>query len=200
MKKIKPDRNERLKWYDAKGNTTYRINYKLNDSSVVVDVGARTGEWADLIRDKYKCEVHCFECLPDFCLTLYEKGYRVYAYAVWDKDDVIDIGFENDQASVYCDPRKAHVSTQVIEASRIFELIKFDHIDLLKLNVEGAEYGILDNLIYTGNITKIDNIQVQFHLYEVGMEGMYYELANRLKKTHYTTYKFPFIWENWRIK
>jgi hypothetical protein len=38
-----------------------------------------------------------------------------------------------------------------------------DRVNLLKINVEGAEYDILDKLIETGYIKNVDNIQVQFH-------------------------------------
>ena len=36
-------------------------------------------------------------------------------------------------------------------------------IDLLKINIEGGEYEVLENLIENDLIKNIDNIQIQFH-------------------------------------
>lgn len=37
------------------------------------------------------------------------------------------------------------------------------YVDLLKLNIEGAEYGVISRLSEAGMISSIKNIQVQFH-------------------------------------
>jgi hypothetical protein len=86
---------------------------------------------------------------------------------------------------------------EAISASEIFNMIGHDHIDLIKINVEGAEYSILKELISTGNIEKIKNLQVQFHLFD-GNENLEYDsLFEKLSETHKLSWKFPFVWENW---
>jgi hypothetical protein len=45
----------------------------------------------------------------------------------------------------------------------------------------------------------IKEIQVQFHLVE-GYQQMYEAIGNELNKTHCLTYRYPFVWENWRRK
>jgi hypothetical protein len=70
---------------------------------------------------------------------------------------------------------------------------------LIKINVEGAEYPILKNLIDNGDITKIKNLQIQFHLFD-GVENSEYDtIVNELSKTHKLSWRFPFVWENWEI-
>ena len=47
-----------------------------------------------------------------------------------------------------------------------FENIKdldIEKIDLLKLNIEGSEYDLLEKLLKSGLISTIDKLQIQFH-------------------------------------
>jgi hypothetical protein len=45
----------------------------------------------------------------------------------------------------------------------VFRDMDIDRITLLKINVEGRKYDILPHLTDTGLVSRIDNIQVQFH-------------------------------------
>jgi hypothetical protein len=72
-------------------------------------------------------------------------------------------------------------------------------IALLKCNIEGGEYELLNYIIDNGLINRIDNIQVQFHYIEgQDCEKMYEELATKLSKTHSLTWRTAFVWENWK--
>ena len=70
----------------------------------------------------------------------------------------------------------------------------------MKINVEGAEYPILKNLIETNSIIKIKNIQVQFHLFNDEENSDYELISKELSKTHKLTWRFPFVWENGELK
>jgi hypothetical protein len=57
-----------------------------------------------------------------------------------------------------------HQPVSVYKASDVFkERYAGKTIDVLKLNVEGAEYEILPDLIQNFDISNIMNIQIQFH-------------------------------------
>ena len=79
-------------WYQMNGDNTYRINYNLNPNSIVVDIGARHGNWSDLIKQRYGCNVYCFEAVKEFCEQLKLKNYIVFNYAVVDDFGTIDLG------------------------------------------------------------------------------------------------------------
>jgi len=70
----------------------------------------------------------------------------------------------------------------------------------MKINIEGAEYALLDHLICTSSIFKIKNIQIQFHDFVPSAEKKMNRIKNSLKDTHYMTYEYPFVWENWKRK
>lgn len=49
--------NESLRWATDKGDSTHRLNYDLDENSIVFDVGGYLGKWAELIYAKYGCWV-----------------------------------------------------------------------------------------------------------------------------------------------
>jgi hypothetical protein len=49
------------KWFEDNGDNTHRINYNLNQDSIVFDLGGYIGEWSDKIQRKYDSKVYIFE-------------------------------------------------------------------------------------------------------------------------------------------
>lgn len=70
----------------------------------------------------------------------------------------------------------------------------------MKINIEGGEYQVIPALIDSGFIKNIRDIQVQFHDFIENAMAQRSEIRNRLKETHYLTYDYLFVWENWRLK
>ena len=48
-------------WFAVEGDKTLRLNYDLNFSSVIFDLGGYKGEWSDLIYNKYESHIYIFE-------------------------------------------------------------------------------------------------------------------------------------------
>lgn len=184
-------------WYKDKGDENLRLNYNLNKDSIVVDIGARHGNWCDRIYEKYSSKIYCFEVVELFCKELLNKGYKVYNKAVLDKNEKVKIGIEQGEGSIFHENNQFEVDS--IKASDIFNMIGQKNIDLLKINVEGAEYLILENLIKNNLIKNIKNLQIQFHIIE-GHEEKYDDIVKFLSKTHNISWRYPFVWENWEIK
>jgi FkbM family methyltransferase len=74
------------------------------------------------------------------------------------------------------------------------------HIDLMKINIEGGEYELLDRLIEMQLIDMINNIQVQFHQVSHSSLSHMNRIQSDLMNTHEPTYQYEFVWENWRRK
>ena len=72
---------------------------------------------------------------------------------------------------------------------------------MIKINIEGGEYEVLEALLESGMISIFKNLQIQFHDFIIDnaserMENIQVQLA----KTHKITYQYKFVWENWVIK
>ena len=46
-------------WFKNDGDNTLRIDYNLNNTSLVIDLGGYYGEFSQKIYDKYKCNILC---------------------------------------------------------------------------------------------------------------------------------------------
>ncbi|MEM7512644.1 MAG: FkbM family methyltransferase, partial [Bacteroidota bacterium] len=73
-----------------------------------------------------------------------------------------------------------------------------NHIDLIKINIEGGEFELLEAIIDAGWVDKIDNIQVQFHDFVPNARERMMEIQKKLSFTHELTYQYDFVWENWK--
>jgi hypothetical protein len=73
-------------------------------------------------------------------------------------------------------------------------------IDLLNINIEGAEYDLLNYLTKTPIIYNIKNIQIQFHDFIENAEVKRNIIHAKLNNTHKMTYNYDFVWENWKLR
>ena len=89
---------------------------------------------------------------------------------------------------------------QVVKAADFFIKNQIKTVDLIKINIEGAEYDLLEHLLDSDWVKKIKNIQVQFHSFVPEAELRMKVIQNRLSDTHELTYSYTFVWENWKLK
>lgn len=190
-------------WNSLDGDKTLRVNYDLNESSVVVDVGGYEGQWASDIFSRYCCNIFVFEPVQSFSKKIIDRfklnnKIKVYSLGLSNKDKEISISLIDDSSSLY---KKTSNSEQikVVDTSNFFKNNQIEKIDLIKINIEGSEYELLENLISSGFIKKIKNIQVQFHDFVPNAKERMTKIQEELRKTHHTTYQYEFVWENWEI-
>ena len=84
--------------------------------------------------------------------------------------------------------------------STVFEELNVNKIDLLKVNIEGSEYDLMPHIIEEKLIERINNIQIQFHIFISDAELKRDKINNSLKKTHKRDWCYWFVWENWSLK
>jgi FkbM family methyltransferase len=181
-----------------------RYEYDLNPNSVVLDIGLYKGDFAARIHKKYKCKVIGFEPIKKF----YEQSknrfannpkVKVYHCGVGDKDETIEISIDNDASSAFKDKGNKCEEVKIISINTMLEENNIHNVDLLKINVEGYEYEILDSILENDIVSIFRNIQVQFHNFVPNAEEKRKRIRNRLLETHYLTYDYKFVWENYAL-
>lgn len=181
-----------------------RYEYDLTPESVVVDCGAYKGEFTKEIVKRYGCRVIAFEPCVDFYLGIcsLEKllpKVLVFHLAVSDENGLMRLNVRGDSTGQFRLSDDHEICGKVDLAPFLAEL-NITSIDLLKLNIEGEEYAVLEKLVDSGNVSRFKNILVQFHDC-VPLSGERYSvLSDRLRFTHEMTWGSPFLWENWRLK
>lgn len=167
-----------------------RYEYDLKPDDVVIDIGAYRGEWANEIRARYGCCVIAVE--PTNAIDGWQC--ETIKKAAWTHDGYLSVGGAFYYTSTY------ELMTHEVECFDINTLLaRFAEIALIKINIEGAEYALLQHIIDARQHTKIRNLQVQFHIIEGQPWQAWYDgIVGLLERTHFTTFRYGFCWENWQ--
>ena len=201
--------NETLdNWNIADGDKTLRVNYPLNNTSIVLDLGGYVGDWAALILCKYNCRIHIFEPVQKFydkIKTRFEFNDKItiHKFGLSSYNDTLEIDLEKADGTSVFFKNEDESKNELIELKNIVDFLnnsKLKTIDLLKLNIEGSEYDVLEALLKSGLIKNIKHLQVQFHKINDKSESRRNKIRELLSKTHTEIYNFEFIWEGWSIK
>lgn len=154
--------------------------FKLNKNSIVLDCGANVGHISKLF-SLTGARVIAFE--PDpvaFARLIKRCGNRrnitCLQKGVWDKDSTLQLYTHKESnnheadftvgSSIMAD--KINVNTEHSRPIEVIDLVTFMQgqnrkIDLVKLDVEGAEIEILKKIIATGSHTLFDRMYVETH-------------------------------------
>lgn len=190
-------------WYLDNGDKTHRLKYDLNDNSVVFDLGGYKGEWAAQILCLYGSYVYIFEPYENYFKNiqnrfLHNRKVKVFQFGLSNKNYIAKLFIAEDGSSTFIKSANS-VNIKLIDSKEFLIEYNISKIDLMKINIEGAEYDLFDRLISTGDINKIENIQVQFHDFVPDAKNRMESIQENLKKTHYLTYQYEFVWENWKL-
>jgi len=190
------------KWFKDNGDNTLRLDYSLNEQSIVFDIGGFEGNFTNDIYKKYGSNIYIFEPVSNFYNIINKRfnnnTIKKYNFGLSNTNKFMNIFVSNDASSVHAMSN----STEKIELKSIIEFIEqndINHIDLLKINIEGGEFEVLPALLDHEIIHKIDNLQIQFHNFIDDAEKKRDDIRKRLSKTHRLTYDYYFIWENWKL-
>jgi FkbM family methyltransferase len=177
----------------------------ITSGSNVIDVGGYIGDWSARVFEKYQPHIYCFELDPGFVKCIVER------FQANPKINCFDFGLSNQNASLAL-MQKGMGSTlyarvgnapgdenivRVRDVVEVFNELKLDKIDLLKLNIEGGEYDVLERLIEANRLKDVVCLMVQFHEWLDAAHWRRYLIRKALSKTHRLVWDYPFVWEQW---
>ncbi len=175
-----------------------RYAYALGPASVVLDVGAHRGTFTRQISELYGSRVYAFEPVREFreeleALSL--ENVRVFDFGIGGTDRIDTISVLGDGSSVFREGDRQE-TIEVRSLERVLDELELRYVDLLKLNVEGCEYEILEHILDRRLADRFEHIQVQFHALVPDAEARRQAIRERLAESHRTTYDVPFVWES----
>jgi FkbM family methyltransferase len=199
------EQQERLdSWFRNQGDKSLRLDYDLNENSTVLDLGGYEGQWTSDIFSKYGCSIHVFEPVADFAERIADrfrpnKKISVHNYGLASENKTVRLALGQDESSAFKDGEEV-TEIKLVRALDFFARHNISQIDLMKINIEGGEYELLEHLIKSGFIKNVSNVQVQFHDFVPDAERQMRRIQEELEKTHSLTYQYLFVWENWALK
>ncbi len=151
---------------NIRGHTFY--SKKLLPTSTVVDLGANLGEFSKRIAMKYGCKIIAVEASPELFEEINETPLiRKFNYAVAGSDGFVTF-YESRHTSAgnIIGPKSNSTgNTFEVESRKLSSLIAelgLKEIDLLKIDIEGAEIQLFDN-IKDYDLMCIKQLSIEFH-------------------------------------
>ena len=180
------------------------LNYDLNENSLVFDVGGYKGQGASDLFSMYLPTIYIFEPRAEYAQAM-EKRFKknnkikIFNFGLSNKKSDNYIYFNDDGSTLFL----KNSQKEKVKLESISDFIKNNNIkkiDLLKLNMEGGEYEVLDDLINFGLLNIITNLQIQFHNFFPDAKKKMMDIHKELRKTHNLVYQYEFVMENWQLK
>jgi FkbM family methyltransferase len=181
----------------------------IDESSVVLDVGAFTGKWAQNIVDRYNPTIYAFEPNPESFARLESKAatnpkIKPLQYGLGDREATVDFTLNGLGSSMYdersenADARRIQVRIAAID--KVWEELALGDVDLMKINIEGAEFPLLACMISAGLLARVDCFLIQFHEWHPGAHEKRRQIQAALSKSHRQEWNYDFVWEKWLRK
>lgn len=167
----------------------YKLKH-LKDVKIIKDIGGNIGMTSVLFADMF----------PDSIIDVYEPNPLCYPYLQKNiidfKDRITSHNLALSNQFIYVDmPNNTSTSNSIeynkngkipcIPASNIIGLNEYP--DLVKIDTEGSEYPIIDDIISTGVIKRIKNLVIEFHFSER------YNVLDYLTKINNNGFKIRFL-------
>jgi len=186
------------------------LDGSIEPHDVILDVGAYNGEWAAQMRSRHDAFVHVFEPNPQ----LFDVLGRAFAgdpkvvlhpFGLAARNSTARLKIAGMGSSVYSGSPADWTATdsadiELRDVKEVFDELGLRDVAMLKINIEGGEYDLLNRLIACGFHTKCNCIRVQFHEWYEGARRLRKRIVAELARTHDPEWSYPFVWESWRRK
>ena len=195
-------------WISDNGDSTHNLNHDLDENSVIMDLGAYGGLWAYQLLEKHpnlsKANIFLIEPVPEFeqiCKNNFSNFPNV-------KTKCVGVGLKNEFSTVNLtgdatsSSSEGDTTIELVTMENLMKSLDIEKIDLLQINIEGAEYDLLENWIESGLITKFKTLQIQFHFEGIGpkdSDERMEKIQASLSHMGYTKkFGYCYVWECWQ--
>lgn len=185
----------------------HRINFEyLNNNSIIVDAGSCRGSFIEFVREHLDCKIYAIEPCKTHVEFLNSKNYlnvEIINKVLIGKSNINYVNFNEyvglpKWGSIY-DRNVTHkklkevisYTVNCININDIFKVLGIDHIDYLKLDIEGAEFDVF----YSMNkqiASKIYQFSAEIHTINYDIS----EISNLIYSVNESGYKCSWFRED----
>ena len=190
-------------WERDRGDEIKIIDYPLDSTSQVIELGGFTGVWSKKIIDKFNPNLIIVEPIPQFVNELKRNfgsnpKVNIEGVAISTSNKTINLYVKGCATSETNVVSKKVVSVKSYDINYFISKYNLSKIDLIQVNIECEEYPLIMNWIETGFLKNVKYLQVQFHTFCENYEENYKQIFEGLKKNGFEiNYKYDFVWESW---
>ena len=183
-----------------------RFDYKLSKGDIIFDLGAFKGEFSEKVYSE-SSRFYLFDTNPKMVKYLNKKfkgkkNVSVHPFGLGERDTHGSTRlpiFPWASAGASYEENK-NEKLIVKDFIKFCEEYKINEIEVLKINIEGAEYNLMKYLYKNKFLKNINHIQIQPHDFDNESLNNLLELHRNLHKTHKLKLSYPFVWDFWERK
>jgi len=172
------------------------LKKSLNKDSIIYSFGVGEDISFDLsLINRYNCQIYAFDPVPRVQKWLNTQklplGFIFFNFALSNYDGLLTIyAPENDNNishTIMLNNDKNSLNVKCYNLKTIQSMLKHSNIDLLKMDIEGFEYDVIDDIIK--NNIKPKQILLEFHHFYPTIGNIKTELyINKIKKYGYNLF------------
>ncbi len=140
-----------------------------NPKPLIIDCGANMGlsviyfktHYPDAQIIAFEADPHIFSFLKKNMSSFNFRDVILINKAVWNSSGYVTFNAEGGAGGRIEESIEENISFKKIEATRLRDYLESGSVDFLKIDIEGAEYEVLDDC--KDLITKIDYIFIEYH-------------------------------------
>jgi FkbM family methyltransferase len=179
-------------------------NAPIHEGGIVVDAGGHDGEWSERLHGKYRPRILLFEPDPASLARSEERfadnpDVRCFGFGLADRDAELTL-IQKGLGSTFhrgIGGTGSPMPARVRDVAAVLDELGLERIDLMKVNIEGGEFDLLDRLIEVGRLPGIGCLLIQFHEWIDGAHGRRRRIRKALRRTHSLEWDYPWVWEKW---
>lgn len=178
----------------------------ITEEGVALDLGAYIGEWSKAVAERYGCTVYAFEPNPPTAAKAAERlrgspKVTVFPYGVGGSDATALLTRDGPGSSIHGGKGEfGSTDVQVRDIVAVLDELALETIDVLKVNIEGAEYDLLDRLAAADWLPRIGTVSVQFHEWPPRAHPRRKRIREVLGRSHEEAWNYPWVWELWQAR
>jgi FkbM family methyltransferase len=181
----------------------YVEGMNMNSDSVIIDLGTYKGYTTKLLSDLYKSKIYTFEPMIPFAKEAAEAcashpNITVLPYGLGKGNFDFFMNMAGDSTSMIVGGNSDSATNCSMRDFFDFLTEKnITTIDLLHINIEGAEYDLLDYIFSNNFQVNIRYLIVQFHYRSQTNDEKLQRYFDLLNATHVCKYDYKYVWTKW---
>jgi len=180
-------------------------NLNLNSDSQILILGGYKGESISEYRRRFNSHVIALEPVQEYYKILNDRfendrKVKIHNLALAANSGRIQISINSDSTGFFEKTEDAVLETINCVGVQEFFTPTIGSLDLVEINIEGAEYEVLESIIQFDLQFKITSLLIQFHRNAPDFELKRRKIREILKNSHYEVFCYDFVWERWDLK
>ena len=185
-------------FYRAGGQALLLRGAPIDAAGLVLDVGGYQGDFTAEVSWRFGARCLIVEPVPAFAAALRVRfaanaRVRLLEAALGAGAGEVELELAADGTSAFGEKGGGTVRARMLDAAAL--VAAESPVALLKLNIEGAEFDVLDRLQASGLLPGIRSVLVQYHRVAGDSPARRDRQRTALSATHREVFCFPFVWE-----